>query len=891
MRGRRLPQKGRWWRRGVRAKRRVVPLSSPTRFGRYIVLDILTGDPGEVTLLAFDPQLDRKVGLKVFDASFDDAADAKRRECAKALAKLVHPHVVVVHDVGNHEGRLFVAMDFVEGVTFDVWQERERPSVRRIVEVFVAAAEGLAAAHEANLIHGSFSANTLVVGDDGQIRVLDFVRCAPKRDVRPPSRTGDRVDLCATMYEALFGLSPWTDDERLRATPLDTKVPLAVRRALMDGLRRDQPAPSMRELATSLRRGLRARRVAWGTALSAVAVLAGVVFATAPTQRPERSWCEGVDARISEVWNEDVAARVRAGFMATGVAFADAAWQNVSSDVERFVAAWQAAERRDCDRGVAAANPAVTLCLHRQYESLRAFVAALEEPTPEIVANVVRATTSLGDPATCDGSTSPLEYGDADLETVLAIQSKLSAAQMLRGLSQYDRSIESALTAKEEAAQAGIRWLEAEADFHAARSRALAGDEDTAERGFHDAFAGAVASGHDEFIARSSMELAQLLVEQGRRDEAKRWIEHARGAVEKEDTHALRVRLAAVEGAAAFRRGDYAAAKKHFTHSGELAGESEKPDPFAKMHAAKMLANTIGRMGDTEAEIELLLDSLEFAEKKLGGAHPNVGHHLNSLGSAYARRGAIDEALEANERAVDIFASVFGGDHPNTIMGLANLASTLHEAGRDEEAEAAYTRALSAAERGLAADDSRRINIVGNAGMFYALSGRFVQAASYLADAAARSEAVNGPDHSHTLGFLNNLAATHMFAGNHEQAGEVYRKLLVRTQRVLGSDHPQVTPCLLGLAEVEANLGHPDRSVPLLRRALQIALDRKDRPERLAVVQFKLAEALWDSKIDKQEAISRARGARQSYLAAAEGGWDIGERGDEVDAWIAERTK
>ncbi len=855
------------------------------------MLDILTGDPGEVTLLAFDPQLDRKVGLKVFEGMFDDAADAKRRETAKALAKLVHPHIVRVHDVGTHEGRLFVAMDFVEGVTFDVWLTREQPGVRRIVEVLAAAADGLAAAHEANLVHGNFSPHTLVIGDDGQIRVLDFVRCAPKRDARPPSRTGDRVALCTAMYEALFKQSPWGDDEQLRAPPLDTKVPLAVRRALMEGLRRDQPAPSMRELATALRRGLRARRVVWGGALSLLAVAAGVAFAATPPAAPERSWCDGVDARISEVWNERVAERIRDEFVATGVSFADAAWREVSTDVERFVDAWRAAERRDCDRGVAAANPAVTLCLHRQYESLRAFVTALEEPTPEIVSNVLRATSSLGDPAACDSSTQPMGYGDADLDTVLAIQSKLSEAQMQRDLSQYDRSISAALGAKRAAVQTGARSLEAEADYHAARSRALAGDEEEAERGFHDAFSAAVASGHDEFIARSSMELAQLLAEQGRRDEAEQWIEHARGAVQKQDSHELWVRLAAVEGAAAFRRGDYLAAKQHFTRSGELAEQSEKPNAFAKMHAAKMLANSIGRLGDVDGEVELLQDSLAYAEDKLGDAHPNVAHHLNSLGSAYARKGAIDQALAANERAVEIFEAVFGDDHPNTVMGLANLANTLHEAGRDEEAEAAYTRALASAERGLPADDSRRITIVGNAGMFFSLTGRYVEAATYLADAAARSEAVNGPDHSHTLGFLNNLAATHMFAGNDQQAADVYRKLLVRTERVLGPEHPQMTPCLLGLATVESNLGRPGEAVPLLRRALQIALDAKDRPERLAVVQFKLAQALWDSGIDPQEAIARARGARQSYLAAAEGGWDIGEHNDEIDAWIAERSK
>jgi tetratricopeptide (TPR) repeat protein len=869
-----------------------VTLSSPTRFGRYVVLDILTGDPGEVTLLAFDPQLDRKVGLKVFDELTAGEGTHERRDRARVLANLVHPHVVRVHDVGTREGRLFVAMDFVEGVTFDVWCAREHPDPRRIVEVLAAAAEGLAAAHEAGLVHGNFSPNTLVIGDDGQIRVLDFVRSAEDHRDGAMDETRDRIDVCTTLHEALFGSRPGSSDGELPPPPADSKVPMAVRRVLLAGLREGQPHPTMRELATQLRRAVRGRKLAWGGALAAVAVgaTALALFASPGDDLPKRSWCDGVDAKIEAVWNDEIARGLHTAFVATNVTFAEEAWGAVSEDVERFVTAWRAAEREDCARGVTAAKPAISLCLHRQYESLRTFAAALQQPDGELVANAARTAASLGDPSSCAAETETgFGYGDVQLDRVMQIESLLSASQVQRELSKYDQSIASGLEARAQAQAAGLKWWQAEADYQVARSRAIRGDEEDAERGFHDAFSEAVASRHGEMVARSSMELAQLLAEQGRHDEASRWIEHARGAVQTHDSLSLRIRLAAVEGAAAYRRGDYAEARDHFARSGELAMQTERPDPFARIHAAKMGANAVGRLGDTQAEVDMLLESLEYTEAKLGPDHPNVAHHLNSLASAYARQGNIDEALAANERAVAIFERVFGPDHSNTIMGLTNLAGVLHEAGRDEEAEVAYARGLKAAEANFPPDDARRITILANVGMFYSLTGRYEEAARYLADAAERSEAINGPDHSFTLGYLNNLAATYMFGGSDEKARDVYRELLGRTERVLGPEHPQMTPCLLGLATVEATLGHPDVAVPLLRRALEIATDRNDRPERVGSVQFHLAQVLWDTGSAPAEALEIARGARLSYAAAAEGGWDVGDRDDEIRKWLAER--
>ncbi|MEX1369158.1 MAG: tetratricopeptide repeat protein, partial [Nannocystaceae bacterium] len=142
----------------------------------------------------------------------------------------------------------------------------------------------------------------------------------------------------------------------------------------------------------------------------------------------------------------------------------------------------------------------------------------------------------------------------------------------------------------------------------------------------------------------------------------------------------------------------------------------------------------------------------------------------------------------------------------------------------------------------------------------------------------------------HTLGYLNNLAATLMFSGSYEEAQPVYLDIVERTARSLGDDHPQLIPGLLGLARVERELLRPADAATRLERALSISLERGERPERIGTVQFQLAQALWDSGQDQARALDLARASAQSFFTAREDGWDIGERIDEVRAWLDERA-
>jgi tetratricopeptide (TPR) repeat protein/predicted Ser/Thr protein kinase len=153
--------------------------------GRYVVLYELGSGGMGVVYAAYDPELDRKIALKILHGDTTSTRGRQRlmRE-AKAIAKLTHTNVVTVHDVGTYEGRVFLAMEFVDGVTLRQWlRERPRPWADAL-DVLCAAGAGLAAAHAAELIHRDFKPDNVLVDRTGRVVVLDFglARRAPTHD-------------------------------------------------------------------------------------------------------------------------------------------------------------------------------------------------------------------------------------------------------------------------------------------------------------------------------------------------------------------------------------------------------------------------------------------------------------------------------------------------------------------------------------------------------------------------------------------------------------------------------------------------------------------------------------------------------------------------------------
>ena len=152
-------------------------LGTGARIGRYVIIEqVGTGAMG-VVYGAYDPELDRKIALKLLkpgQGREGHGASARLLREAKAIARLPHPNVVAVHDVGVLEDQVFLAMEFVAGGTIKSWLDEKPRSWREILDVFIAAGRGLAAAHAAGLVHRDFKPDNVLLDKEGRPRVVDF---------------------------------------------------------------------------------------------------------------------------------------------------------------------------------------------------------------------------------------------------------------------------------------------------------------------------------------------------------------------------------------------------------------------------------------------------------------------------------------------------------------------------------------------------------------------------------------------------------------------------------------------------------------------------------------------------------------------------------------------
>lgn len=181
----------------IRGRDYVAELARGALLGRYVILGrIGSGAMGEV-YAAYDPELDRKLAIKLLSATPGAGEDAHEHSTrllreARAIAKLSHRNVVVVHDTGSFDGRVFIVMEFLEGSTLTVWLHAAPRRWQEVLDMFVAAGRGLQAAHEAGLLHRDFKPDNVMVCRDGHVRVMDF---GLVEDLNAPAAAAAQADL------------------------------------------------------------------------------------------------------------------------------------------------------------------------------------------------------------------------------------------------------------------------------------------------------------------------------------------------------------------------------------------------------------------------------------------------------------------------------------------------------------------------------------------------------------------------------------------------------------------------------------------------------------------------------------------------------------------------
>jgi tetratricopeptide (TPR) repeat protein len=191
-------------------------LKKGATIGRYVVLGLLgRGGMGEV-YAAYDPELDRKIAVKLLRArAGPSTADGRTRLLreAQAIARLSHPNVVVVFDVGTFQDSVFIAMEFVEGHTLGYWMQARPRQWREVLEVFQAAGRGLIAAHNAGLVHRDFKPDNVMITKSGQVRVMDFGLARQTGDDQPSLAEQVTLDAAARAAALAMTAAPGADPD------------------------------------------------------------------------------------------------------------------------------------------------------------------------------------------------------------------------------------------------------------------------------------------------------------------------------------------------------------------------------------------------------------------------------------------------------------------------------------------------------------------------------------------------------------------------------------------------------------------------------------------------------------------------------------------------------
>ena len=502
-----------------------------------------------VVFAAHDPELERPVAVKVLRVG--GSPERMRRE-AQALAKLTHPNVVAVYDVGEHDGSTFVTMALVDGENLRVWLQKER-TTEQIVDAIVQATRGVDAAHRAGIVHRDIKPDNIFVARSGEVLVGDFglarsggeprgtldqltasseltrtgtvvgtpTYMAPEQIDGEASVASDQFALCVTAWEALYGSRPFTGKSigelatAMRAgppaEPRTRAVPGSVRNAIRRGLSADPDArhPSMSALLSALTPRKRRRWPYVAIALAAVGGATATIALRGDPQATAIAACEKLPGPPR--WSGDQRTRAIAQLASQGMT------QKVSAIVtgmlDRYSTQWSALARTTCIANAKRelSDPVfatTTRCLQRRAAVLG---WALSDPTFEVPIRI-SILESLEPIDACESSeASPLPSAalvaiQLELDHALALASVATNSQI--DLAKLQTSV-AALNDFGAAAQAS--YLEGISLYRAGRDP---------EPALRTAIAKAEAAREDRIRTRASALLASAIVRAGRIGEA-----------------------------------------------------------------------------------------------------------------------------------------------------------------------------------------------------------------------------------------------------------------------------------------------------------------------------------------------------------------------------------
>ncbi|MFV8756208.1 tetratricopeptide repeat protein [Nannocystaceae bacterium ST9] len=894
------------WRKDMVAAALFDEPVAPLEVGRYtIVRELGVGGMG-IVYVAYDEQLDRRVAVKLLRPDTDARASLRLQREAQTMARLSHPNVVTVHEVGTHRGRVFVAMEFVEGQDLRRWSKIQRRTTREVLAAFVQAGEGLVAAHDVGIVHRDFKPDNVLVGNDGRLRVADFglahALVGDSLDTTPSQPSGpldatltktgalvgtpaymapeqfrgaetdarsDQFSFCVALWEALYGRRPFagkTMASLSRAVlagqisePARSEVPPWLRKILVRGLAVDpeQRWPSMRSLLAALQRDPTRRRrtlmVFAGLLVLAFATIGGLGLARAQSERATIAACELAGQAIDEDWNEAVAAELEQGFAASGLEFAPAAWTPARARMAEYAQAWSSQRTQVCLEArvehtrSAESHDRIVECLDRRRAAFAGLLDAWASPDRKIVARAVKAAATLTPSETClaDAEADARARPPESLQAEVAeLRVRLEGVRAFELAGRYERGLSRAEAVETDAL--ALDWLpiQAEAALAVGKLQSRLGHYEQAIDSYRRSFRAAVGGGDDLGALLASI---QLTSDTGfylaQPEESRYWA-------------TLGSMLIARLG---------------------LAGT---------LHAASLL-NAIGvvhfAQGDYAGALDHYVRALAIKEHTLGADHLELAASLSNIGIVYFEIGDDELALVQFRRALAIQEAMLGPDHLDVAGTLVNESIALYRLREFDAATTDLLRALVIQESVLGRDHVDVATTLTNLGNVRFEEGELDEALELQRRALAIQEATLGPDHSDVAITLNNIADVRVQQGAELEAIDLYERALAIQAATLGPDHPALAYPLTGLGEAELSLGRLASARARLERAEALRESGGEAAD-LAQTRFLLARVLLAAG-DPLAARVRAEAAREGFVAAGPGSeLDLAE----VEFWLRE---